>query len=115
MNTHIMNLNTDALEMIQLGIKTIEMRLYDENRQRILKGDYINFINTSNDNSQLKVKVKEIYRYNNFEELYKEFDKTKLGYRADEISHYTDMEQYYSKEEIKKYGVIGIEVEVINE
>lgn len=112
---HIMNLNPDALKMIQLGTKTIEMRLYDENRQRILKGDYINFISTSNDNNQLKVKVKELYIYNNFKELYKEFDKIKLGYREDENSHYTDMEQYYSKENIKKYGVVGIVVEVINE
>lgn len=110
-----MYLNPDALEMIQLGTKTIEMRLYDENRQQILKGDYINFTSTSNDNKRLKVKVKELYRYNNFAELYKEFDKTKLGYKEDEISHYTDMERYYSQEKINKYGVIGIEVDVINE
>lgn len=67
-----------------------------------------------NDNKQLEVKVIDIYRYNNFEELYKEFNKVKLGYREDEIAHYTDMEQYYSKEDIDKYGVIGIELEVVN-
>lgn len=112
-NTHIMGLNPDALKMMGLGTKTIEMRLYDENGQRISKGDYIDFISTNNEGNKLKVKVKELYRYNNFEELYVEFDKTKLGYREDEIAHYTDMEQYYSKEKIKQYGVIGIEVEVI--
>lgn len=109
-----MNLNSDAFEMIKLGIKTIEMRLYDKNRKNILQGDYINFINTNSNSSQLKVKVKKLYKYNNFEELYKEFNKINLGYREHEISHYTDMEQYYSKEKIKKYGVIGIEIELTN-
>lgn len=114
MNTHFMGLNPDALEMIKVGTKTIEMRLYDENRKQILKGDHIIFINTTNEDDKLKVKVKELYRYNNFEELYKKFDKIKLGYRENEVANYTDMEQYYSRENIKKYGVIGIEVEVIN-
>ncbi len=113
MKTHVMSLSPDSFEMIEVGIKTIEMRLYDEKRKKISRGDYIKFISTMNDNKQLDVKVIDIYRYNNFEELYKEFNKVKLGYREDEISHYTDMEQYYSKEDIAKYGVIGIEVEVI--
>ena len=38
----------------------------------------------------------------------------KLGYKEDEIAHYSDMEEYYSKENINKYGVIGIEVEPLN-
>ncbi|MDK0714995.1 ASCH domain-containing protein [Clostridium perfringens] len=113
MKRHVMNLSPDSFEMIEIGTKTIEMRLYDEKRKKISKGDYINFISTMNPNKQLEVKVIEIYKYNNFEELYKEFNKVKLGYREDEIVHYTDMEQYYSKEDIDKYGVIGIEVEVI--
>ncbi len=115
MKKHVMNLSPDSFEMIEIGTKTIEMRLYDEKRKKISKGDYINFISTINHKKQLEVKVKEVYRYNDFEELYKEFNKVKLGYREEEIAHYTDMEQYYSKEDIAKYGVIGIEVELINE
>ncbi|EPB8168112.1 ASCH domain-containing protein [Clostridium perfringens] len=114
MKRHVMNLSPDSFEMIEIGTKTIEMRLYDEKRKKISKGDYINFISTMNNKKQLEVKVIEIYKYNNFEELYKEFNKVKLGYREDEIAHYTDMEQYYSKEDIAKYGVIGIELEVKN-
>ena len=37
MNTHIMRLNLDALELIKNGTKTIEMRLYDDKRQVISK------------------------------------------------------------------------------
>ena len=114
MNTHIMNLNPDALEMIKIGTKIIEMRLYDEKRKQISKDDCIKFISTIKANNQLKVKLKELYIYKNFEELYKEFDKMKLGYKEDEIAYYSDMEEYYSKENINKYGVIGIEVEPLN-
>ncbi len=74
----------------------------------LLDKEYIEII------KRTPVKVIDIYKYNNFEELYKEFNKVKLGYREDEIAHYTDMEQYYSKEDIAKYGVIGIELEVKN-
>ena len=43
-----MNLSPDSFEMIEVGIKTREMRLYDEKRKKISKGDYINFISTMN-------------------------------------------------------------------
>lgn len=110
MTTHIMKLNPEPFEKIKLGIKTIEMRLYDEKRQKIAKGDYIEFLNNLDEEEKLLVRVKELHRFNNFEELYKTFDKRKLGYKEEEIAHYRDMEQYYSKEEIENYGVVGIEV-----
>lgn len=36
-----MNLSLDSFEMIKFGTKTIEMRLYNEKRKKISKGDYI--------------------------------------------------------------------------
>lgn len=112
MNTHIMSLNPDAFTLIKNGTKTIEMRLYDEKRQEVSKEDYIVFINTEDSNNQLKVKVKEIHKYNSFDELYKEFDKIKLGYNKDDFASPSDMDKYYQKEKVKKYGVAGIEIEV---
>lgn len=113
MNTHIMSLNPDAFTLIKNRTKTIEMRLYDEKRQEISKEDSIVFISTDNSNNQLKVKVKEIHKYNSFDDLYREFDKIKLGYNKNDCASPNDMEQYYSKEKIKKYGVVGIEIEII--
>lgn len=115
MNTHIMSLNPDAFTLIESGTKTVEMRLYDERRQRILKGDHIIFISTNNDNDQLRVKVKELHKYNSFDELYKMFDKIKLGYYGEEIALPSDMNKYYPKEMIKKYGVVGIEIDLLTE
>lgn len=111
MNTHIMSLNPDAFLLIKNGTKTIEMRLFDEKRKAILKGDYIVFVDTSDANNQLKVKVKEVYKYNNFDELYRDFDKIELGYYKDDVACPRDMEKYYAKEDIDNYGVIGIEIE----
>jgi ASC-1-like (ASCH) protein len=114
MNTHIMSLNLDAFTLIKNGTKTIEMRLYDEKRQEVSKEDYIIFISTEDSNNKLKVKVKEIHKHNSFDELYKEFDKIKLGYNKEEFASPNDMDKYYSREKVKKYGVVGIEIKIDN-
>ena len=36
-----------------------------------------------------------------------------MGYKEDEKADPKDMEQYYSSEEQSKYGVVGIEMELI--
>lgn len=57
----------------------------------------------------------EIHKYNNFSDLYEGFNKIKLGYSNEDFASSDDMEQYYSKANIKKYGVVGIEIVVVNE
>lgn len=104
MKNHTMTLNTDCFILIKNGTKTIEMRLYDEKRKTVLKGDYINFINKDNYKNQLKVKVIEIYKYKNFDDLYQQFNKIKVGYSKDDFASPNDMKQYYSNENIKRYG-----------
>lgn len=107
-----MRLNSEPFELIKNGSKIIELRLNDEKRQLINIGDIITFENRS-DGEIIKVKVLNLHKYPSFEELYKHFDKVSMGYKEDEECNYKDMEQYYSKEEQSKYGVVGIEVELI--
>lgn len=57
--------------------------------------------------------VINLYRFKNFEELYKNFDKSKLGYLPNEKASPEDMHLYYSQERIDKYGVLGIEIKKI--
>ena len=59
--------------------------------------------------------MKKLHPYPNFEELYAHFPKKKLGYAKKKEASFKDMEKYYSKEEQDKYGVIGIEVRVIED
>lgn len=109
---HNMKLNKQPYNSIYYGKKDIEMRLYDEKRKQINIGDVINFTNIDTQNS-FDAKVIDLHRYNNFKELYDNFDKIRLGYKEDESANASDMSKYYSKEEIDKYGVVGIEIIVI--
>ncbi len=110
---YVMHLNKEPFESIKSGKKTIEMRLNDEKRKILKKNDILLFINKNNDYEMIKAKIKNLHKYNNFYDLYKNFDKTKLGYKKNENANPNDMEKYYSKEDINKYGVVGIEIEII--
>ena len=48
MAEHIMKLHPRPFAKIKDGSKTIELRLYDEKRQRISVGDTLRFVNTEN-------------------------------------------------------------------
>ena len=56
--------------------------------------------------------VVNIFKYANFAELYKHHDKISIGYKEDETANPDDMLLYYTKEDIEKYGVVGIEISV---
>lgn len=106
-----MKLNEAPFEKIKNGSKTIELRLYDEKRRKIKIGDTICFkakVGT------VSAKVKALHIFKNFEELYAALALDKCGYDSSEIvtASPDDMYEYYSKEQIEKYGVVGIEIEV---
>ena len=107
-----MNLNPSPFEFIKSGQKTIEMRLYDEKRRLININDIIEFTNNKT-KEKITCRVIGLHVYDSFKRLYELFDKTLLGYLPNEDAHYLDMEVYYKDEDIKKYGVVGIEIEVI--
>ena len=109
--THYMNLVPSAFAKIANGSKTIELRLNDEKRQRINVGDKIIF-NLSSADGILIAQVKNLYKFPDFEELYKALPLENCGYGKKELNfaNHTDMEQYYTKEQIKEYGVLGIEL-----
>lgn len=108
---HDMKLNPEPFEMIKSGNKTIELRLFDEKRQKIKVGDRIVFTETVT-SEKLSVKVEKLHRFNNFDELYKSLPLLKCGYTEKTVADAkpSDMEEYYSLEEQKKYGVVGIEI-----
>ena len=109
-----MNLNDEPFNRIKAGTKTIEMRLNDEKRQLLKEKDLIEFTNRTTWETIL-VEIVNLYQYATFDELYKHFNKVSLGYDEDDIPNPKDMERYYSKEEQEKYGVIGIEIKVVEE
>lgn len=110
---HNMKLNNSPYNNIYYGNKDIEMRLNDEKRQLISIGDIITFTNIDT-LEFFDVEVINLHRYKSFDELYARFDKVRLGYKEEDTASSEDMEVYYSKEQIEKYGVLGIEIRKIN-
>ena len=107
-----MRLHDAPFKLIQAGTKTIELRLFDEKRQQIQVGDEIVFKNRVTE-EELSTKVIAMHIYSSFADLYRDYDKVSLGYGKDEEAKPEDMELYYSKEEQEKYGVVGIEIELL--
>lgn len=111
---HTIFLNSEPFRKIKAGQKTIELRLYDEKRREIHIGETIEFINNTDENLRITVTVKNMYIFKSFDELYKALPLDKCGYSRDElkIADPSDMDIYYSKRKQKKYGVVGIEIEL---
>ena len=110
-DVHKMRLNSAPFQMIKSGVKTIELRLFDEKRQQLKAGDKIVFTNTTTGET-LNTTVVKLHRFDSFKELYKSLPLLKCGYTTENVdgAKPSDMEQYYSVEEQKKHGVVGIKL-----
>lgn len=110
-----MKLNASPFAMIVSGEKTIELRLYDEKRRQISVGDTIRFFNRNDASKTLLAKVKELFVFDSFETLYKALPLTECGYTDETLQAASpeDMRKYYTPEQEKKYGVLGIKIELI--
>ncbi len=109
---HKMKLQGGPFQAIKSKNKDIEMRLFDEKRQKIKVGDIIEFENAET-GERLQAKVIELHIFDSFHSLYKAFDKKRLGYLEGEKASPNDMEKYYPVCEISKYGVVGIEIKLL--
>ena len=109
--THSMQLQPSPFEMIKDGTKTIELRLFDEKRQKIRTGDTISFTNTETQ-EVLNVRVLELMVFDSFETLYRRLPLLECGYTKEEIDTASpeDMDIYYPKELQQEYGVVGIRI-----
>lgn len=115
--THVLNLNPQPFSMIADGHKTIELRLWDEKRSQIRVGDTLIFIHTEDDSKTLTASVKALHRFPDFAALYAALPLDQCGYLPEEMATAspTDMNVYYSAERQAQYGVVGIEIALIQE
>ena len=115
--THTLNLNPQPFAMIADGHKTIELRLYDEKRSQIQVGDTLVFVHTEDDTKTLTAKVMALHCFPDFAALYTALPLDKCGYLPEEIAAASpaDMNVYYSAERQAQYGVVGIEIALIEE
>ncbi len=106
MKAHTMKLQPLPFAKIKAGLKTVELRLYDEKRREIAVGDTILF---RCGEDSLRAVVRGLHRYSDFAALYADLSMDKLGYPPEA----GDMTAYYSEAEQARYGVLGIEIEVM--
>ena len=78
---HTMKLKQEPFEKIRNGDKTIELRLYDEKRQQVQVGDFIELCLIDNPREKLQTRVTALHRFDSFQKLYASLPKEKLGYK----------------------------------
>lgn len=111
---HKIKLQPEYYNFMLNGTKRIEIRLFDEKRQQIKIGDTIKILKEPELNESFNVKVVGLLRYNNFEEMFKDFDISILSDKSmtkEELID--DLEQFYTKEKQEQYGVLGIKIELL--
>ena len=100
-------------QQIKNGKKTVEVRLYDEKRRKIQSGNLICFTNTEN-HEKIRARVVKLHACVSFAELFERVGLDACGFRGYSIEEALDkMKDFYSVEEEQKYGVVGIEIQLI--
>ena len=97
--------------LLKKGIKTIELRLYDDKRKKIKVGDEITFENLDNPQDFFIALVTALHRAQDFRELSDRIPFIRAGFQTREEMIET-MEKFYPIEKQKKEGVLGIEIKI---
>lgn len=107
-----MHLDNESFILVKEGKKMVLLRLYDVKRRSIALGEVLVLENRLN-KEKINVKVVGINKFNDFKEVYDNYDKSLLGYEEGTIASFKDMEKYYTKDDILKYKVVAIEIELV--
>ena len=108
---HIMKLKGPFFDCINNGTKEYEIRLNDEKRKNIKKGDFIEFQKEPYLEDRIIVMVDDLLYYNSFYELINNINLKFLAppFMSKEKLNF-DLEKFYSKEDQNKYGVVAIKL-----
>lgn len=98
-----MNLLDEYFKAVKSKKKIVEIRLYDVKRKNLKVNDIIRFNNRLT-NEKIDCKVIKLIKYDNLEELLKNGD---VSNSKEEILN------IYSLDEINKYGLLAIYIEVV--
>ena len=106
---HAMNVKTKYYRLLKSGVKTIELRLYDEKRQKIKVGDTVLFSDSSDETDHFSAMVVALHRADSFSSLCEQIDPAAAGFSSSrELLEV--LGEFYTSAAQKKYGVVGIEI-----
>jgi ASC-1-like (ASCH) protein len=115
---HELRLHPRPFEKIKAGIKTIEMRLWDDKRRLISIGDTLIFYKRPDLLETLTCTITALHLFPNFTAMCQVLPLDKMGYEGASLAAWKNhqdpgMGDYYSAEEEALWGAVGIEFEVI--
>jgi ASC-1-like (ASCH) protein len=81
---HSLTIYEENLQLIKSGLKTLEVRLEDDKISKIKPGDIIKFMSSA---TEIRVRIKDVRRYQSLEELVANEDANKIlpGRTVDQI------------------------------
>ena len=108
-----MSLRPEYYEMVRLGEKDIELRLYDEKRRRMRNGDMLLIYNAQNRNDYIRAKIVRLHIARSFADLATKISMPRTGF-ASLNALMSAISKFYDAEIESKYGIVGIELEIID-
>lgn len=113
---HRMRLLRTHFEKVESGEKTVEMRLMDEKRRRIVAGDMILFCCEEEPSRQIAAEVIGVHTFENFEALAECFGTRAVGFFGKDASFVgAYMQGIYGAEAIRLYGAAALEIRLRRE
>jgi ASC-1-like (ASCH) protein len=106
---HLVNVKTKYYLMLKSGQKTIELRLWDNWRQKMRTGDAIVFSDSSRSADRFDTRIKALHRAQDFVALSRLIDPRAAGF-ASHGELISALSQFYPAYRQKQFGVVGIEV-----
>ena len=108
---HNMRLHEKYFAAVKSGKKKYEVRLLDDKRKKIKKGDFIEFQNRNDSNEVFLIEVEDLLYFNNFKELVNSIDiKNITGIDISKEELEDDFNSFYSKEELDKHLIVAIKL-----
>lgn len=111
---HFMRVQEKYYNLLKSGKKTVELRLNDDKRRQIKVGDKIEFTNGSDKNDHFMAEVVALHTAPDFETLCTKCITPRQGGFDMKEELISVLEEFYKPAVQKKYGVVGIEIKVLD-
>ncbi len=107
-----MSLRHEYYEMLTSGDKDVELRLYDEKRQKMHNGDTVLIYDAQNRADYIRCKIVRLHIAKSFADLTKKISISRTGFSS--LGALTSaVSQFYNPDQESKYGIVGIELEIV--
>ncbi|NWK84210.1 ASCH domain-containing protein [Staphylococcus sp. GSSP0090] len=109
-----MSLYDEPFQLVHNGSKTVEVRLYDDKRKAVQKGDFITFTNLASD-ARMKVVVDNVKVYDSFQALLQHYSNKEVGFNDEmQLSQkLASIYQIYNQTDELNMGALAIEMHLV--